>query len=67
MRASAGDRIIIVRAGPHEPIRVTSPDGKPPYLVRWFDTGWESLIFPGPDARIVHYGHEAGPIHRGPV
>ncbi|GLH99766.1 hypothetical protein Pa4123_50420 [Phytohabitans aurantiacus] len=27
-------------------------DGEPPYLVRWLDTGGESLVFPGPDARV---------------
>ncbi|ACY99068.1 Domain of unknown function DUF1918 [Thermomonospora curvata DSM 43183] len=63
MRAAAGDRLVIVRSGLHEPVRdgeiieVIGPDGTPPYLVRWADTGRTSLIYPGPDARVVHYEH----------
>ncbi|GAA3938938.1 hypothetical protein GCM10023085_20500 [Actinomadura viridis] len=67
MKASEGDRITIAGGGPHEPLRdgeiieVPHPDGTPPYLVRWSDTGRQSLIFPGPDARIVHYEHHGAP------
>jgi len=32
---------------------VRGPEGKPPYLVRWADTGHEALVFPGPDA-VIH-------------
>jgi hypothetical protein len=31
---------------------VHSPDGAPPYWVRWLDTGHEALVFPGPDAHV---------------
>jgi hypothetical protein len=31
---------------------VRGEDGAPPYLVHWFDTGQEALVFPGPDAQI---------------
>jgi Domain of unknown function (DUF1918) len=64
MNASVGDRIVIVRSGLDEPVRdgeiieVPRPDGTPPYLVRWSDDGHESLLFPGPDARVVHYEHD---------
>nr|SBO96077.1 hypothetical protein BN4615_P5593 [Nonomuraea gerenzanensis] len=34
-------------------MRVEHADGSPPYLVRWLDTGRESLVFPGRDARVV--------------
>ncbi|HZC69815.1 MAG TPA: DUF1918 domain-containing protein [Jatrophihabitans sp.] len=27
--------------------------GRPPYRVRWLDTGLEALVFPGADAKIV--------------
>ncbi|MEU5878687.1 DUF1918 domain-containing protein [Spirillospora sp. NPDC047279] len=61
MNAHVGDRIIITRPGLHDPARdgeivgVRGRDGAPPYLVRWSDTGRQSLIFPGPDTRIVNY------------
>lgn len=58
MRAQAGDWLIIEQANiDHEARRglieeVRSPDGTPPYLVRWLDTGREALVFPGPDAHV---------------
>ena len=39
-----------------EVIGVEHADGRPPYRVRWSDTGHESLFFPGPDAHIDHDG-----------
>jgi hypothetical protein len=58
MHAAVGDRLVVrsqhldgpVRAG--EIIEVRGPDGSPPYVVRWGDSGHESLVFPGPDAFI---------------
>ena len=32
---------------------VHGPDGSPPYVVRWLNTGHEATIFPGSDALIV--------------
>lgn len=32
---------------------VQSPDGEPPYHVRWLDTGEQATVFPGPDAIVV--------------
>ncbi|WP_152190032.1 DUF1918 domain-containing protein [Georgenia satyanarayanai] len=61
MRAAPGDRLIIhaARLGGHdrdgEVISVRDPQGGPPYLVRWSDTGRESLLFPGRDTEIHHH------------
>jgi hypothetical protein len=61
MRASVGDRIIIEGHRVGEPVRdcevieVRGPDGSGPYLVRWGDTGHESLFFPGSDASVQHF------------
>ena len=66
MKASVGDQIVIHSPHVDDPVRdgeileVHGPDGAPPYLVRWADTGHEGLIFPGPDAEI-HHLHEAPP------
>jgi hypothetical protein len=63
MRASVGDRIVIRghRNGEHdrdcEVLEVRRSDGGSPYLVRWGDTGHESLFFPGSDASVQHYEH----------
>jgi hypothetical protein len=35
-----------------EILEVRGPDGGPPFLVRWDDTGHESLIFPGTDSSV---------------
>ena len=64
MKASLGDRIVILRHDEHGTLRdgqiveVPNVDGSPPYYVRWSDSGHLSLIFPGPDARVTHYSHE---------
>lgn len=60
MTGAVGDRLVVrsqhvdgpVRDG--EIIEVKHADGSPPYLVRWSDTGHESLFFPGPDAFVEH-------------
>jgi hypothetical protein len=58
-RATAGDRLVIRRRALGQPDRdaeildVRGPNGGPPYLVRWSDTGHEGLLYPGPDARIA--------------
>ena len=60
MFAEVGDELIIEghevgrprREGKIEEVR--GPDGGPPYLVRWDDTGRATLLFPGSDCRIVH-------------
>jgi iron-sulfur cluster repair protein YtfE (RIC family) len=67
MRAIAGDRLVIKghRVGEHdndaEILEVRGPDGGPPYVVRWSDTGHETLFFPGSDAFVQHLGSEPPP------
>jgi hypothetical protein len=62
MHAKIGDRIIIKGHHQGEPDRdgevleVRGPDGGPPYLVRWGDSGHSALFFPGSDA-VVHESH----------
>ena len=63
MRASVGDRIVIKGHRVGEPVRdcevleVHGLNGGSPYLVRWGDTGHESLFFPGSDASVQHFEH----------
>lgn len=55
MHAQRGDWLILdARRGYIE--EVHSADGSPPYLVRWLETGHESLVFPGPDALVQTHG-----------
>ncbi|MCB1006446.1 MAG: DUF1918 domain-containing protein [Acidimicrobiales bacterium] len=64
MQARVGDRIVIRGHHVGEPIRdgevleVRGPDGTPPYVVRWEDSGHETLFFPGSDALVEHLAHE---------
>lgn len=59
MKAKVGDWLIVERAHLDEPrrrgqiIELRHPDGEPPYLVRWEDDEEVTLVFPGPDARVV--------------
>jgi hypothetical protein len=61
--AATGDRILVrsqYRGGPvrdAEILEVCHPDGSPPYLVLWSDTGQEGLYFPGEDAEVQHFDH----------
>ena len=63
MKAQVGDRIILERVHLGEPRRiglileVHGADGKPPFLVKWLDTDHETLLFPGPDARVEPAAH----------
>ena len=65
MQANIGDRIVIKGHHIGEPdrdcevIEVHGPDGGPPYLVRWGDSGHETLFFPGSDASVQHYDQAA--------
>jgi Domain of unknown function (DUF1918) len=58
LRAEVGDFLVIDEAGPAgipcigEIIGVPSPDGSPPYRVRWLAGEYESTILPAPGARI---------------
>ena len=64
MQAKVGDRLIIKGHHVGEPDRdaeileVRGGDGGPPYLVRWEDSGHETVFFPGSDAVVQHFEHE---------
>lgn len=72
MKAAVGDRIVVASTIVDQPLRdgrvveVRHPDGSPPYLVEWGDTGERTLVFPGPDAHIQH-GTGAAPAGPGRV
>lgn len=59
MKANVGDWLVIKsgtigRADLRGLITaVRSPDGEPPYAVRWLATDEEATVFPGPDAIVV--------------
>lgn len=58
MQAHVGDWLVVESRLLDEPRRqgevvgLVHPDGTPPYQVRWVEDDHESLVFPGPDARI---------------
>lgn len=59
MYAKPGDWLIVEIVGTDQAVRrarieeVSSPDGAPPYRVRWLDTDREGLVFPGVDAHVM--------------
>jgi hypothetical protein len=61
MHASVGDRIIIHAHRIGEPdrdgeiVEVHGADGAPPYVVRWAESGHETLLFPGSDAALQQF------------
>jgi Domain of unknown function (DUF1918) len=67
MRANVGDRLVIDGTNVGDPRRVGTvtgvnhPDGSPPYLVRWQNDDHESLVFPGPTARVESGGPGGNP------
>ena len=72
MKAEVGDRIVVASGTLHRPIRdgeilQTGAAGGGPYLVRWSDSGNESLFFPGPDAHVEHVQREDGGTGGQPV
>jgi hypothetical protein len=58
MSARVGDRIVVAghyTGGPNRDctvVVVLGADGRPPYLVRWEDTGHEAVFFPGVNAIV---------------
>ena len=58
MRAKVGDWLIIEgrkiddRRRQGQILEVQHADGSPPYRVRWLEDDHESIVFPGPEARI---------------
>ena len=67
MHAFIGDRIVVRSTdlgGPGrdgEIIEVERANGRPPYRVRWSDTGRVSLFFPGLDAYVDPRGRSCTP------
>jgi hypothetical protein len=67
MKASIGDRIVVVSPQVGGVVRdcivveLRNPDGSPPYVVRWTDTGQQALYFPGSDGRVQHVAPETAP------
>ena len=65
MNARVGDHVLVRSSTIDRPSRdgeileVHGPDGTPPFVVRWSDTDHESLVFPGPDAYVEHFGATA--------
>jgi hypothetical protein len=61
MYAAKGDRLIVHSQHVDGPVRdaeileVRGADGAPPFLVRWSDSGHESLFFPGADTTVEHF------------
>ena len=66
MDAHSGDRIVIRGRHTGQAVRacrvveVRGSGGGPPYLVRWDDSGHETLFFPGTDAIVEHTSPSAG-------
>jgi hypothetical protein len=66
MHAQPGDWLVVEgrdiahHARRAEILSVHSPDGGPPYRVRWTDDGHEALVVPGPDAHVVTAAEQAG-------
>ena len=60
MHVTVGDRIVVQGHHTGQAVRtcvvteVRGAEGGPPYLVRWSDTGHETLYFPGNDAVVEH-------------
>lgn len=59
MYAAPGSRLIVETTHLNEHkrhgviVEVHGANGSPPYLVRWDDTGTESVYVPGPGAHII--------------
>ena len=59
MNANVGDWLVLKGTTIDRPdqrgliTEVHSPDGSPPYVVRWLDTDHVATVFPGPDAVVV--------------
>jgi len=79
MHAKTGDWLIVATATVDRHslrgriLEVLSPDGAPPYRVQWTEDDHASLVYPGPDTRVVtdqelaeiDRATAANPFHRG--
>jgi Domain of unknown function (DUF1918) len=65
MKANVGDWLVIKGGTIDQPSQrgliteIHSPDGAPPYVVRWLETGHQATVFPGPDAVVVTAAEQA--------
>jgi hypothetical protein len=63
VQAQVGDHLLIeggkvgARRRDGEIVEIHGDDGAPPFLVRWSDTGTETLVFPGPDSHVESSAH----------
>jgi hypothetical protein len=70
MKAKVGDWLVIKGATVEqadqrgEITEIRSPDGSPPYVVRWFSTDNEATVYPGPDALVVNPAEQAAADER---
>ena len=59
MKAKVGDWLVMKGTTTDRPDKrgliseVHSPDGSPPYVVRWLETDHVATVFPGTDAVVV--------------
>jgi hypothetical protein len=60
MQSEVGDELVVDSLHIGEPARkgeileVRADDGREHYMVRWDDTGHETLFFPGPTSHVLH-------------
>ena len=59
MVAQVGDELVVDSINAGEPrkgeiLEVRIEDGREHYVVRWDDTGHETLFFPGPTSHVLH-------------
>lgn len=65
MKAHVGDRLVVMSRHLDEAVErgeileVHGADGEPPFLVHWEGAEHDSLVFPGPDARVIPHGTPA--------
>ena len=65
MKAKVGDWLVIKGTTIDQPdqrgliTEVHSPDGAPPYVVRWLASDHEATVFPGADAVVVTAAEQA--------
>ncbi|MBB1154491.1 MULTISPECIES: DUF1918 domain-containing protein [Amycolatopsis] len=71
MCAQPGDWLVVKSGRAEAPDRygrivaVGTPDGGPPFTVRWFLGGYVSTIFPGPDALVLTEAQRKAPAPNG--
>lgn len=67
MKAQVGDRLVVMSRHLDEPVEegeileVHGRDGEPPFVVRWEGGEHDTLMFPGPDARVIPHSDLTAP------